>query len=87
LATLYVGNIVSDMLFNELKLIKLILYQNGITDQPNKLNVKIKTGAKKKIKILALPGIINSFINNFKPSANGCKIPNGPPSTLGPRRL
>jgi len=38
---------------------------------------------KKKIKILEFDGMIISFINNFRPSANGCKKPNIP-VRLGP---
>ena len=44
----------------------------------NKLQKKVNTGAKKKINILALDVYVDSLSNNFKPSANGCKIPNIP---------
>lgn len=58
----------------------------GIIDQFKILNIKIIDGARKKIKIFAWFGIINSFIINFKPSANGCNNPNVPPSIFGPTR-
>ena len=43
-------------------------------------------GAKIKITLLALLGIIVSLINSFKPSAKGCNTPKIP-TTLGPRLL
>ena len=44
------------------------------------------SGAIKNKKVSALLGIIVSFKNNFKPSANGCNKPKNP-TTLGPLRL
>ena len=52
-------------------------------DQPSKLKKKVKMGAKIKLKVLALVGITDSFINNFKPSANGCNKPKKP-TVFGP---
>ena len=43
-------------------------------------------GAKINNKVLALPGKIVSFTNNFKPSAKGCNKPKIP-TKLGPLRL
>lgn len=44
---------------------------------------KVITGERKKIKIFELEGIIISLINNFNPSAKGCKKPSIP-VILGP---
>lgn len=51
---------------------------NGITLQPNKLNMNVNTGANKNIYMLTELGIIVSFANNFKPSANACNKPYKP---------
>jgi hypothetical protein len=58
----------------------------GITNHRRRLQKKVKTGANKKIKTLALLGIIISFKNNFKPSAIGCKKPKNP-TIFGPLLL
>jgi hypothetical protein len=54
--------------------------------QFKKLKNKAIIGASKNIILFDLLGIIVSFINNFKPSAKGCKIPKIP-TTFGPLRL
>ena len=59
---------------------------NGNTVQFKKLKNKAKIGANKKITLFALLGIIVSLINNFSPSAKGCKTPKRP-TTLGPLLL
>ena len=66
--------------------LKTLNLLNGITVQFKKLKNKAKIGAKIKIILFALLGIIVSFIRSFKPSANGCKKPKKP-TTLGPRLL
>lgn len=48
---------------------------SGTTAQDNSAIVKPKTGAIIKIILFECVGIIVSFVNNFTPSANGCKIP------------
>lgn len=49
------------------------------------MRAKNNTGANKNRNLLLLSGII-SFINNFKPSANGCNKPKIP-TKEGPLRL
>jgi hypothetical protein len=44
---------------------------NGITDQTNKEGTSIIIGAVKNKPLLALDGIITSFVNNFITSAIG----------------
>ena len=46
-------------------------------------NPNATIGAKININLLATVGNIDSFENNFNPSARGCKSPKGP-TTLGP---
>ena len=55
----------------------------GITLQATKDRAKDIIGARIKIILFALVGIIVSFENNFIPSANGCNNPKKP-TTLGP---
>ena len=57
----------------------------GITLHAIKDNPKDIMGAKTKITLLALAGIIVSLENNFTPSAKGCNNPNMP-TTFGPFR-
>jgi hypothetical protein len=56
---------------------------NGINIKIKIVKKKVMTGDKKKINKFELEGIMISFINNFKPSANGCKKPSIP-VRLGP---
>jgi len=58
-------------------------YDNGKTDQPNKLTVKLKTGEAINNTRLDNPGIIVSLNINLKASAKGCKSPIIP-TTFGP---
>jgi hypothetical protein len=67
------------ILLNKLKSLK------GKTVQVRKLKNKANIGAIINTILLDLLGIIVSFINNFKPSAKGCKIPKNP-TTFGPLR-
>mgnify|MGYP003768754243 CR=1 FL=1 len=62
---------------------KTISSLNGITAQAIKAKVKVTTGAKINITLLALAGIIISLKINFNASATVCKSPNGP-TTFGP---
>jgi hypothetical protein len=59
--------------------------EKGITHQPSRLKSSVKTGAKTKLKVLALVGITVSLSNSFNPSAKGCNKPQKP-TTLGPFR-
>jgi hypothetical protein len=52
--------------------------EKGITDQPKRLNIRVKTGAKTKLKVLAFVGITVSLSRSFKPSARGCNKPQKP---------
>jgi hypothetical protein len=45
--------------------------ENGIIDQPSKLNSNVRIGAKTKLKVPALVGTTVSFSKSFKPSASG----------------
>jgi hypothetical protein len=56
----------------------------GITAQAIKAKDMVTIGAKIKIILLALAGIIISLKIYFNASANVCNKPNGP-TTLGPR--
>ena len=67
------------------KLDKANPFPKGITAHPAKAKANVNTGAKIKISILELFGKIVSFKNNFKPSANGCRIPKNP-TIFGPWR-
>lgn len=64
----------------------MINLSKGIKDQDNKLNKKVKIGAKMKINEFDAEGIIVSFNNNFIASANACNKPKSP-TTFGPRLL
>ena len=55
----------------------------GITADVIKLAVIAKPGPKMNNHLLALVGIISSFMINFNPSAKGCNKPKGP-ALLGP---
>jgi hypothetical protein len=44
------------------------------------------TGANKYKGLLAKGGVTSSLKINFKPSANGCQMPNGP-TRVGPQRF
>lgn len=54
--------------------------------QPKKLKPKLAKGVTCQTSLFALDGTKFSFVNNFKPSAIGCKIPQKP-TTAGPIRL
>ena len=56
---------------------------SGRAAQPIKLKLKVSTGDNINRNLLDLLGIGLSLINNFKPSANGCKRPQNP-TTSGP---
>jgi len=60
-----------------------ICSSKGRTIQNDKLNENVNNGASKKRTRFACVGNTDSFNNNFKPSAKGCKRPNNP-TTLGP---
>lgn len=62
---------------------KNAIFENGIIDQPTKLNKNVKIGAKIKENVFAFVGITDSFNSNFKPSANGCNRPKKP-TLFGP---
>lgn len=54
-----------------------------MTIHPIKLNKSVRIGENTNKKLLDFMGIISSFMTNFRPSANGCKIPQNP-TTFGP---
>ena len=56
---------------------------NGITDQAIRAKVIVTIGAKIKITLLELEGIIISLKIYFKASAKDCNKPKGP-TTFGP---
>ena len=56
--------------------------QGIITPVIQAVNIAMQ-GPRINSALLEVPGINSSFINIFTPSANGCKIPNGP-ALLGP---
>ena len=49
--------------------------EKGITAQFIRLNIKDNSGAKRNIPVSAFEGRVNSFVNNFKPSAKDCTKP------------
>jgi len=56
-----------------------------ITYQPTKLHHKLAKGLKCQIILFAVEGNKFSLVNNFTPSAIGCKIPQIP-VVVGPNR-
>jgi len=52
----------------------------------SKAMTKVQAGAAKNKIQFAFNGMITSFNNNFKPSANACNNPQKP-TTFGPLRL
>ncbi len=57
----------------------------GTTAHTISATVKVMIGASRNSPLFALDGMIVSCRNTFRPSANDCRMPNGP-TTLGPRR-
>lgn len=72
---------------NKLKLIlvKKLIEEKGIIDQPTKLRKKVKIGANIKLNVLEFVGITDSFRRSFNPSAIGCNNPRKP-TEFGPKR-
>ena len=58
----------------------------GITAQPTMARMKVIIGARTKMTLLALVGMMVSLRNSLAPSAIGCSRPKGP-TTLGPLRI
>ena len=56
---------------------------NGITAHDTRANVIVTIGARIKITLFELEGIITSLNIYFSASANDCNKPNGP-TTFGP---
>lgn len=67
------------------KLMEICPDWTGIVNQIRRVQKKVNSGAARNINKFALDGRINSFSNNFKPSAIGWSNPNNP-ATFGPRR-